>query len=116
MSLHSITAFRKYGTPRSTLLYNLFNKKHWEIEQQECLSSCKLLCWTHELLQHKLHEVEAGTIRRSNKDYIVAWNNLDTRGQFLAESDPQSEWFLSFREPQPEYNLPNIVYIWKRVF
>lgn len=111
----SITAYRAYGVPRSALLHTLFSKKNLPLDMQEALASYKLLVWTKELLAHKLYEIEEGTIRRFNKDYLVVWNWIDTRGSFL-QADLDSEWFLSFREPQPEYGLPNVVYIWRKYY
>lgn len=109
-TLCSIEAFRTYGIARSALLHALFSKKNIPNDMQEALQSYKLLVWNKELLAHKLYEIQEGTIRRFNKDYLVVWDWIDTRSSFL-QASLDSEWFLSFREPQPEYGLPNVVYI-----
>jgi len=112
MTLQSIESYKLYGIPRSFLIKQLFTKKHIEVETQIALASYKLLVWNKELLAHKLQE---GTITRFNKEYIVVWDWIDTRGSFIS-SPNESEWFLSFREPQPEYGLPNVVYIWRKYY
>lgn len=113
--MNSIESYNIYGVERSALMYTMFSKKQLPNEMQVALASYKLLVWSKELLQHKLNEIQEGTIRRFNKDYIVVWDSIDNRGSFIS-APFASEWFLSFREPQPEYGLPNVVYIKRKYY
>lgn len=104
------------GIQSSDLREALYKKKQIPLEMQEALRSYKLLLWTKELLQYKLEEGEGtGTITRFDKQYLVVWNSLDNRGQFLA-SPNDSQWYVSLREPFPSFGICNIAYIWRKIY
>jgi hypothetical protein len=105
----SIISYQKYGIARSTLIHSLTYKKYIPLQEQIALSSYKLLIWTKELLDLKLN---GHKVTRFNKQYIVIWVYPDTRDSYLS-SPLESEFFLSFREPQEEYDLQNYVLIWR---
>jgi len=109
-------AYSVTGILASNLREALYKRKQIPIEMQEALRSYKLLLWTKELLAHKLEEgAGTGTITRFDKQYLVVWNALDNRGQFLSSS-PDSQWYVSLREPFESFGICNIAYIWKKLY
>lgn len=109
-------AYSVTGILSTQLREVLYKKKQIPLQFQEALRSYKLLLWTKELLQHKLEEnPDTGLITRFDKQYLVVWNSLDNRGQFLA-SPHDSQWYVSLREPYPSFGICNIAYIWRKVY
>lgn len=109
-------AYRITGLLPSDVRASLYKKKQIPLQHQEALRSYKLLLWTKELLAHKLEEgAGTGTITRFDKQYLVVWNSLDNRGQFLS-SPPDSQWYVSLREPFESFGICNIAYIWRKIY
>jgi len=109
-------AYKVTGIFPSSLREALYKRKQIPLEMQEALKSYKLLLWTKELLQHKLEEgAYTGTITRFDKQYLVVWNSLDNRGQFLS-APLNSEWYVSMREPYSSFGILPIAYIWRKVY
>lgn len=107
-----VPAFLKYGILPTELTQHLFYSKYVPVDFQEALASYKLLVWNKELM---LHKFDGAYITRFNKQYLIVWDSIDTRGYFISEP-LTSEWFLSFREPQPEYGLPNVCYVTRKYY
>ena len=109
-------AYSVTGILASSLREALYKRKQIPVELHEALRSYKLLLWTKELLQHKLEEgAGTGTIIRFDKQYLVVWNSIDNRGQFLS-APLNSEWFVSLREPYQSFGICNIAYIWRKMY
>jgi hypothetical protein len=103
-------AFTKYDVYRSTLIHAMYHTKFISADLQHTLASYKLLVWNKELLQFKTN---GHTLTRFNKQYLIVWNAVNNRGEFCRAPN-DSEWFISFREAQPEYDIPPIAYIWRK--
>jgi hypothetical protein len=108
--LRSIDSYTKHGVYRSTLIHALYHTKFISADLQHALSHYKLLVWNKELLQYKTN---GHILTRFNKQYLIVWNAVNNRGEFCRAPN-DSEWFISFREAQPEYDIPPIAYIWRK--
>lgn len=78
---------------------------------QDCFSTYKLLCWTKEFIQYKIKSSPSPySLVRYGKEFYIIWNT--PRGHFLQDS-LDSEWWVSFREAKPEFNIPAYAIIWR---
>lgn len=100
---NSITAYGKYGMHRTNLSYMCMNNWNFPAEYQDCLSAYYLLQWEGKYFGEKLRE---GTISHNDEEYIVVYKNTT---YFAAKKAAQVR--LSFRKPQPEFNLPGYVIV-----
>jgi len=72
----------------------------------DCFTKRHLLYWQG---RHILTQIKSGIITRGDTSYNVIFTGCCTRGSLL--SAPLSQYALSFREPNPKYNIPAYVLI-----
>jgi hypothetical protein len=99
----SIESYRKYGVSRNLIRYNSLNEFHIEPNILACFTTYHILHWRAE---YTIEQIKEGVITREGKSYIVVFNAC-TRFKIKQSSDA----VLSFREAQPEYDLPAYVLI-----
>jgi hypothetical protein len=106
MSLSSHIAYQKYGVPRSLVLHLTSRIFHFPLDYQDTLQSYFILRNSGANILATIADY-SGFYRKDDVDYIPIHNT--PRGKIL--SAPQSYYYLSFREAQPEYNIPAYVLI-----
>ena len=103
-SFASHTCFLKYEVSRNEMRELLTSSFHISLEYQHALSHYQLLYWSPEYLQEQIQE---GTLSHLGTTYIVIWD--DSRFSCLGGTQCK----LSFRQAQPEYELPAYVLVRK---
>ena len=106
--LHSIDCIKKYGVPRSTIQY--MGRKAFKIPEniRDCFSKYYLLSWNSAHLFANLicERPDSGLyIRHQDINYVVVFTKTRDRLQ------KQTNVWLSFRQAQPEFNIPAYVLI-----
>ena len=110
-NLTSIVAYKKYGVPKSLISTLSVTVFHIHKEVQDCFSTYKLLQWSKEFTAFKIKTSPTPfTIERHGETYQVIW--ITPRGKFIQSHD-SSEWLVSFRKAQPEFNIPGYALIKK---
>jgi hypothetical protein len=106
MSLSSHIAYQKYGVPRSLLLHLTSRIFHFPLDYQDTLQSYYILRSTGANILATIADYN-GFYRKNEVDYIPIFQT--PRGKIL--ENVSSYYYLSFREAQPEYNIPPYVLI-----
>lgn len=101
--LGAIAGIAKYGIPRAILNKYLINTWHIPEHLRIGLSNYFILKWESSYLTNRLMN---GLLRREDKFYYAIFHDCSLRDIANCESVK-----LSFRVPQPEYKLSNIVLI-----
>ena len=107
----------KYGVSRFHLMEYLSSFKviNPEVIKSGCLQTYKIFKWSASYLDEKLSDnFVQGSLIRFNKPYLIVWKT--PRGNLLdaiQKEDNNKQYYLSFREAAPEYNLPAYVLIWE---
>lgn len=100
----SIDSYTKYGIPRSEVLSTLQRILHIPASHQHTLQEYKLLYTSPD---HFFSQVSGGMLTRHDKPYIVIYHQCN-RYECIYHS---GQLMLSYREAQPEYNLPAYVLV-----
>lgn len=107
-TLNSIESYNKYGVHRSVLQHIASYLKSVPPEFRDCFSTYYKLYWSRDYLIEQLRDSKY-FITKDNKQYYVIWKT--SRGTFLNSSE-KSQYCLSFRDAQPEFDIPPYVLIW----
>lgn len=99
----SIRAYRKYGVLRSLVHYQMINHFHYAPRFRDTLKTYFILHWNADFTKDQISD---GIISLASGDYTVIWYKLSPY-----DLHNQKNLRLSFREAQPEYNLPAYVLI-----
>lgn len=108
----SVRAFQKYDVSRYELINQITKERNLKYSIHRAIKTYTLISADLEQIQ-KLAKESPVTITSLDVNYQIIWKT--PRGKVLAETDTNSEFFLSFREAKPEYKLPAYVLIWKKV-
>lgn len=114
MSLPDILRFtRTYHLTPQELRLHLTSYHNLHEPVVRSLQQYKLLCWSKELLQHKLAEGGGSTVKRFDIDFQVCWNSLEfpTARSLFVSAPKDSQWWLSFRNPHPDSGILPVVFI-----
>lgn len=103
-NLASIKSYATYGIHRSEVLSVLQRILHIPASHQHTLQEYKLLYTSPNYL---FSQVSGGVLTRHDKPYIVIYHQC-TRYECMYYS---GQLMLSYREAQPEYNLPAYVLV-----
>lgn len=99
----AITAYQKYGVAKSSLAYMCVNNWNFPEDFRDCLTDYYLLQWEGKYFAQSLKD---GIIRHLDKEYAVVYKNCT---YFAAKKASQLR--LSFRKPQPEFDLSGYVIV-----
>lgn len=108
----SVRAFQKYDVSRYELINQITKERNLKYSVHRAIKTYTLISTDLEQIQ-KLAKESPITLTSLDVNYQIIWKT--SRGKVLAETDSNSEFFLSFREAKPEYKVPAYVLIWKKV-
>ena len=107
----SVIAFQKYEISRYELMNQILKERCIKYRYSKALRTYHLekstLKFVQDLAKNSCTQIIDEDV------YNIIWKT--SRGKILAETNSNSEFFISYRKAMPEYNLPAYVLIWKKV-